>query len=200
MHDAHRRSLRESWIILAAFGAVTVWVLGVCGMMGYREDRAIRAPMSGVVVPALDRARGVDDRFSRNLQIDVVSQGDVFQRPTGLLIFNAIEERNRLNVHSERIDVPSGYFSNLDLAQPERVPAGSALAAPVEDGPAHLATVLGIPAWAFWGIMAPWVASTLITIWFALRGMADEEMAEAGSDPNDAERTAFPVKPAEPRP
>ena len=42
---------------------------------------------------------------------------------------------------------------------------------PEQGGP-----VLGMPGWVFWGIVTPWLVCTLVTCWFALRGMRDEEL------------------------
>jgi hypothetical protein len=38
--------------------------------------------------------------------------------------------------------------------------------------------VLGMPEWVVWGIVAPWLVSTLITCWYALWGMRDEDLGE----------------------
>lgn len=40
------------------------------------------------------------------------------------------------------------------------------------------ALVLGMPAWVLWGVLAPWVACTAVTCWFALRGIRDEDLGE----------------------
>ncbi|MBX9652228.1 hypothetical protein K2Y11_01275 [bacterium] len=32
---------------------------------------------------------------------------------------------------------------------------------------------IGIPAWAFWGIFAPWVGCMVVSLWFALVWMKD---------------------------
>lgn len=185
MPDAHHRSLRESWIILAAFAAVTVWVLCVCGSMGYREDRAIRAS---------DDCWGM--AVSETMLFERwVEPGEVFERSTNVFVPRVWGRPTQIYDSDFRV-MPAGYIAAVGFGDPP-FPRGAVLAAPVEDGPAGLATILGIPAWAFWGIMLPWVASTLLTVWFSLYGMADEEMAGAGTDPNDDARTAFPVKPAE---
>jgi hypothetical protein len=36
--------------------------------------------------------------------------------------------------------------------------------------------VLGMPSWVFWGIVAPWLVCTLVTCWFSLRGIKDEDL------------------------
>lgn len=36
--------------------------------------------------------------------------------------------------------------------------------------------VLGMPSWVFWGVLAPWVAATLFSIWFGLAYIADDDL------------------------
>jgi len=36
----------------------------------------------------------------------------------------------------------------------------------------------GVPAWVVWGVLAPWVACTAVTCWFALCGIRDEDLGE----------------------
>ena len=40
----------------------------------------------------------------------------------------------------------------------------------------NLRTILGMPAWVFWGIFLPWIAATVFTIWFALKCIADHPL------------------------
>ena len=47
---------------------------------------------------------------------------------------------------------------------------------PAEGEP--IATVLGMPAWVFWGIFVPWIVSGAITIWFALTQIEDHPLDE----------------------
>lgn len=47
---------------------------------------------------------------------------------------------------------------------------------PSEEG--EIATVLGMPAWVFWGIVLPWLFSNLITGWFCLFYMKQEPLEE----------------------
>ena len=47
---------------------------------------------------------------------------------------------------------------------------------PVEGEP--ITTVLGMPAWVFWGIFVPWIVSGAITIWFALTQIEDHPLDE----------------------
>lgn len=42
--------------------------------------------------------------------------------------------------------------------------------------------VMGIPAWVWCGILAPWFASLAVTLWFAARGMTDEPLGENPDD------------------
>ncbi len=41
-------------------------------------------------------------------------------------------------------------------------------------GPPQL--ILGVPSWVVWGVFAPWGAASLITMWFAMRVMRDEDL------------------------
>jgi hypothetical protein len=36
--------------------------------------------------------------------------------------------------------------------------------------------VLGIPSWILWGVMLPWLACSLFTLWFAGSYMADDDL------------------------
>lgn len=55
----------------------------------------------------------------------------------------------------------------------------------------ELTFVLGMPAWVFWGIVAPWSLCTLASIWFAMRFMRDDPLGEeAAADPADADEGA----------
>ena len=45
-----------------------------------------------------------------------------------------------------------------------------------EVDPAQLETVVGIPAWVFWGIAFPWILATLFTIFFCLFVMRDDDL------------------------
>jgi hypothetical protein len=47
-----------------------------------------------------------------------------------------------------------------------------------EPAPSELEFVLGFPAWVFWGIVVPWSASTIVSIWFAARVMRDDPLGE----------------------
>jgi len=47
----------------------------------------------------------------------------------------------------------------------------------------EIALVLGVPAWAFWGVILPWALATLFTIWFALFSMTDHELIEPEPEP-----------------
>ena len=46
----------------------------------------------------------------------------------------------------------------------------------------EIALVLGVPAWAFWGVILPWIVATLFTVWFALFSMTDHELIEPESE------------------
>ncbi|MFN3651576.1 MAG: DUF997 family protein [Armatimonadota bacterium] len=38
--------------------------------------------------------------------------------------------------------------------------------------------VAGMPAWVAWGIVAPWVLCTVVTVWYAFFGIRDEDLGE----------------------
>jgi len=42
--------------------------------------------------------------------------------------------------------------------------------------------VAGLPEWVFWGIVAPWTVATLVTAWYALAGMKDEDLGPERSE------------------
>jgi hypothetical protein len=46
--------------------------------------------------------------------------------------------------------------------------------------------VLGLPAWVFWGIVAPWGVCVLIAGWFSSRFMSDEELGDVREESDDA--------------
>lgn len=41
-----------------------------------------------------------------------------------------------------------------------------------------LETVLGMPAWVFWGVGLPWLVATAISSWFALTCIADVPLSD----------------------
>ena len=46
-----------------------------------------------------------------------------------------------------------------------------------DDGP--LVTVLGMPSWVFWGVLVPWLAANVFTVWFCVFFMADDPLGES---------------------
>ncbi len=46
-------------------------------------------------------------------------------------------------------------------------------------GPDDVRPIFGIPSWIFWGVIVPWAASALFTVWFAGYVMVDDDL---GSD------------------
>lgn len=46
------------------------------------------------------------------------------------------------------------------------------------------AAVAGVPDWILYGIVAPWVFSTLATVYLSLRGMADDDLGVEHEDGN----------------
>lgn len=45
-----------------------------------------------------------------------------------------------------------------------------------------VATVLGIPSWALWGIAMPWLVVDVFTVWFCLRSMKDDPLEDISPD------------------
>lgn len=48
--------------------------------------------------------------------------------------------------------------------------------------PSSLTFILGFPDWVFVGVVAPWAASTVFSIWFALRFMTADPLGEDRAD------------------
>lgn len=46
--------------------------------------------------------------------------------------------------------------------------------------PKSIATIGGIPNWAFFGIVLPWIAAIAVTGWFCFVRMSDDPLGEAG--------------------
>ena len=53
-------------------------------------------------------------------------------------------------------------------------------------GPDHgpVSKVLGMPGWAFWGVLAPWLAADLFAVWFCFFFMVDDPLGEAQDETN----------------
>lgn len=45
---------------------------------------------------------------------------------------------------------------------------------------------LGIPAWAFWGVLVPWLVCNAVTVYFCFWGIEDIPLAELDADSVDA--------------
>jgi hypothetical protein len=45
--------------------------------------------------------------------------------------------------------------------------------------------VWGFPDWVFWGIVVPWITSTVVSLWFAYFVMTDEPLGEEVTDTFD---------------
>lgn len=55
-----------------------------------------------------------------------------------------------------------------------------------------LTFVLWFPDWIFWGIVVPWLACIVVSIWFAFGYMRDEDLGT-----NDQDEDADPFQPRE---
>lgn len=50
----------------------------------------------------------------------------------------------------------------------------------------QIETRLGMPRWVFWGVLVPWVLTTLFTVWFALTRMSDHPLdGDPPPEPSD---------------
>lgn len=49
--------------------------------------------------------------------------------------------------------------------------------------PDTMKLVAGMPAWVFWGVALPWLASNIFIVWFCLRFMADDPLGEDDDPP-----------------
>jgi hypothetical protein len=54
-------------------------------------------------------------------------------------------------------------------------------------GPDDVRPILGIPSWAFWGFVAPWLLCALFTVWFAGFYMADDDLGADRASELDAD-------------
>ena len=63
-----------------------------------------------------------------------------------------------------------------------------------------LTYVCGFPDWVFWGIVAPWCACTLVSLWFAYHVMTDDPLGDEVPDTFDAVDAVFPNGPSAGKP
>ena len=47
--------------------------------------------------------------------------------------------------------------------------------------PEELNLILGIPSWAFWGVVLPWIGATLFSIYFSVKIMVDDDLEPSQS-------------------
>ena len=73
------------------------------------------------------------------------------------------------------------WVVGLSYARGYTEPLGEGSAAP------ELRSILGVPEWAFWGIAVPWAVATLVSLWFAVRVLADDELASPGDPAGEME-------------
>ncbi len=48
--------------------------------------------------------------------------------------------------------------------------------------PEEVSFVLGMPSWVFWGVLTPWIAATLFSVWFGLAYMTDDDLGASEDD------------------
>ena len=51
---------------------------------------------------------------------------------------------------------------------------------PSKFDPQTFKTVWGVPAWVFWGIAVPWMIANVLTVFFCLFVMKDDDLEPAG--------------------
>ena len=44
--------------------------------------------------------------------------------------------------------------------------------------PEEVSTVFGFPSWVFWGVALPWMFANVVTFWFCLRFLKNEDDEE----------------------
>ncbi|MCA9118661.1 MAG: hypothetical protein H6822_04290 [Planctomycetaceae bacterium] len=54
----------------------------------------------------------------------------------------------------------------------------------------EVSTVMGMPAWAFWGIGFPWVLVDVVAVWFCFFYMKNDDLGEAHEGEDLAEQIA----------
>ena len=42
--------------------------------------------------------------------------------------------------------------------------------------PDQVSVILGMPGWVFWGVLVPWMAATVFSVWFSLVYIADDDL------------------------
>ncbi len=45
--------------------------------------------------------------------------------------------------------------------------------------------VLGIPSWVLWGVVLPWLVCTVVTAWYALAGIRDQDLGQDHAAPGE---------------
>lgn len=48
-------------------------------------------------------------------------------------------------------------------------------------------TLLGIPEWAFWGVLTPWIGATVFSVLFGLLSVSEDDLGETASEADDGE-------------
>ena len=48
-----------------------------------------------------------------------------------------------------------------------------------EAAPGQVSIILGMPGWVFWGVLVPWMAATVFSVWFSLVYIADDDLGDA---------------------
>lgn len=54
--------------------------------------------------------------------------------------------------------------------------------------PEEISLTLGMPSWAFWGLLVPWLAVDAVAVWFCFFYMRDDDLGEAHEGEDLAEQ------------
>ena len=46
----------------------------------------------------------------------------------------------------------------------------------------EVSIILGMPSWVFWGVLTPWIAATIFSVWFGLSYIADDALGASEDD------------------
>lgn len=48
--------------------------------------------------------------------------------------------------------------------------------------PGEVPTVMGMPSWVFWGLLLPWLAADVVTIWLCFRFIKNDPLGEVAGE------------------
>lgn len=197
---------RSSWSIPTAFGereafdAVAVIVIG-----NYRETE-IGCQLAGGPAATLRRIpSSVDERDAKSTRMYVVGCERRAVRLECAGPFTPLQKVRCMSSATESNDAATAEFDPVFLhARREAVvifgvwfvallwsvPYCYYHGYVTEFDPATFETTLGIPSWLFYGILVPWLAADVFTLWFCFFYMEEDDLGEAheGADVEEDRR------------